>query len=270
MNRLAKLGQYAFSVWVWGSGFAWMLVAVVATFPLLLLGFPYSKIHRWITAPLFASCTKLATLRIRVHYHPEFQPDRPSVFCQNHINLLDGHVASMAIPHAFSGIMNAWQFKIPIYGWLMWAAKGIPIHSDRRASIIDDLSRAARARRDEGMSILAFPEGHRTTTGKTGPFKRGVFSMARNAEMPIVPLAVRGLYGANNKNMGWRFRPFVPVDVFVGPQFETEGLSEPDVVRMARAARNYLQTCLDNGQFPALRTTAELLASVANEDSSPE
>lgn len=261
MNLLAKLGQYAFSLWVWGSGFAWMLVAVIGTFPLLLLGFPYTKVHGWVTAPLFASCTKLATLRIRVHYHPNFDRTRPSVFCQNHINLLDGHVASVAIPHAFSGIMNAWQFKIPVYGWLMSAAKGIPVHSARRTSIIDDLTREARVRRELGMSILAFPEGHRTMTGKTGPFKRGVFTMARNAEMPVAPIAVRGLYTANNKNMGWRFRPFVPVDVFVGPQFETQGLDDEQLTKLSQATREYLQSCLDSGRFPPAQTTEELLSS---------
>lgn len=252
MNGLAKLGQGVFSLWVWGSGFAWMLVGALCTFPLLLLGFPYTKVHRWVTAPIFSSCTKLATLRIRVHYHPDFDPARPSVYCQNHINLLDGHVAALAIPHAFSGIMNAWQFKIPIYGWLMTAAKGIPVHTKRPAAqVIDGLSREASARKAIGMSVLAFPEGHRTMTGKTGPFKRGIFTIARNAGMPVVLLTVRGLYDANNKNMGWYFRPFVPVDVFVGPQIETEGLDNEELLKLSRTCRAYMQACLDTGRFPA-------------------
>jgi len=259
MQLLAKLGQGVFSVWVWGSGFVLMFVAALATFPLLILGFPYTKVHRWVTAPMFSSCTRLATLRTRVIYHPDFDPQRPSVFCQNHINLLDGHIAALAIPHAFSGLMNAWQFKIPIYGWLMTAAKGIPVHTGRRGTM-EDLTREALARQAMGMSILAFPEGHRTMTGKTGPFKRGVFTMARNAGMPVVPLAVRGLYFANNKNMGWFFRPFVPVEIFVGPQLETEGLDNSQLQALTSACRSYLQACLDEGAFPPKKSRDELLA----------
>lgn len=250
MTLLRKLALAVFSFWVWASGFAWMSVGVLATIALRLLGVPYQKVHVWVTAPMFSSCVRLATIRLRVHYHPRFDRERRSVFCQNHINLLDGHVASAAIPHAFSGLMHAWQFKIPIYGWLMTLSKGIPVHEGHKTSVIDEISRAARNRRDIGMSVLTFPEGHRTLTGRTGPFRRGVFLMARNAEMPVVPLAVRGLYAANNKTMGLRFAPFQRVDVFVGPQFETTGKDDKDIAALADRLRAYVQTVLDTGEFP--------------------
>lgn len=263
MNPLAKPAQAAFSAWVWGSGFAWMSVGVAATFPLLAVGFPYTKVHRWVTAPVFSSCTKLATMDVRVHYHPDFDRDRPSVYCQNHINLLDGHVAATAIPHAFSGLMNAWQFKIPVYGWLMTASKGIPVHSKAKGKMVDQLSAEARKRKAIGMSILTFPEGHRTMTGNVGPYKRGVLFMARNAEMPVVPLVVRGLYQANNKNMGWSFRPFQRVDVFVGPQLDLSGRADDEIGDAAKALRGYAQYCLDEGTWPEVRTTEDLLTSEA-------
>src|SRR5688572_26588249 len=173
MRVLLKPAQAAFSAWVWGSGFACMTVGISATAPLLLLGFPYTKVHKWVTGPMFASCTRLATMDVRVHYHPGFDPSRPSVFCQNHVNLLDGHVAACAIPHAFSGLMNAWQFKIPIYGWLMSMSKGIAVRRARRDQVIADISEQARQRKSIGMSVLTFPEGHRTLDGKVRPFRTG-------------------------------------------------------------------------------------------------
>lgn len=249
VQLLTGIGTALFSVLVWFAAFAWMFVGATSTLLLLLVGFPYQKVHGWVTAPMFARVPRLATIDLRVHYHPDFDPQRRSVFAQNHINLLDGHVASAAIPHAFSGLMNAWQFKIPIYGWLMSMSKGIPVRRGRR--ILDELSEAAKERKRIGMSILTFPEGHRTMTGKLGRFSRGVFLMARNAGMPVVPIAVVGLYEANNKNMGWRFSPFKRVDVFVGAQSETEGKSDPEIESLCDETKAWIAEVLETREFPA-------------------
>ncbi len=250
MKPLAKLGQALFSVYVWAASFAVMGVGAFGTLTLLILRVPYQKVHGWVTAPLFSFTVPLSTIRFRVHYHPDFDPEVRSVFGQNHINLLDGMVAAKVIPHAFSGLMNAWQFKIPIYGWLMSLSKGIPVDKTRRETLIRDISAAARNRKEIGMSVLTFPEGHRTMTGDVGPFKHGVFLMASNAEMPFVPIAVRGLYEVNNKNMGWLFAPFRHVDVYVGPQFDTAGLDSDGIAELAKRVRAYLVACIDGG-FPA-------------------
>jgi len=265
MSVLLRPVKAAFSFWVWSSGFAWMLVGVALTMPPLVVGVPYTTVHPLITGRIFASCAWLATLRVKVHYHPDHDRARPSVYVQNHVNLLDGHIAAHAIPHAFSGLMNSWQFKIPIYGWLMRLSKGIPVRSkragDEQGSIVGEISVEARKRKDIGMSILTFPEGHRTLTGRTRQFKSGAFFMAQNAGMPVVPIATRGLYEANNKNMGWSFNAFRKVDVFVGPQFDLQGLEQRDVIRVAHAMRDYVQGCLDTGAHGPQRTTADLLTS---------
>ncbi len=257
MGLLTTIGRALFSIGVWAVGFSWMLFAATVTLILLAVGFPYQKVHVWFTAPTFAFTVRLATIRVRVHRHPDFDPEERSVFCQNHVNLFDGHVASAAIPHAFSGLMNAWQFKIPIYGWLMRMSKGIPVRKERRDKTIEDISREARQRKEIGMSVLTFPEGHRTRTGRPGPFKRGVFLMARNAGMSVVPIAVRGMYEANNKNTGWFFNPFKTVDVFVGPQFSTAGLDNEQIGELADRLRTWIDDCLQLGDFPPMRAVED-------------
>jgi 1-acyl-sn-glycerol-3-phosphate acyltransferase len=232
MSFLRLPGLALFTLWVWVGSFVWMLVGALITLALLLVGFPYPKVHMWVTAPIFGSVLRLATIRLRVTYHPDFDPQRPSVYTQNHINLLDGHLASAVIPHAFSGLMNAWQFKIPIYGWLMSMSKGIPVRRARRDRVIAEISEAARDRKNIGMSVLTFPEGHRTVDGEVRPFRRGVFFMARNAGMPMVPIAVRGMYEVQNKSTRF-FYPLRLVEVFVGPQYDTEGLDDEAVGELA-------------------------------------
>ena len=246
---LARLGTTLFSLIYWPLAFAVMLVGAVVTLLLLLVRFPYQRVHLWVTAPVFSSCVPLSLTRMHVHYHPAFEPERRSIYTQNHINLLDGMVASAVIPHAFSGLMNAWQFKIPIYGWLMSLSKGIPVHRGRRDRMVQDISDAARERKRIGMSVLTFPEGHRTTDGKIHAFRRGVFMMARNAEMPVVPIAVRGMYEVNRKG-SLAFHPGRTIDVFVGPQFDTAGLDDQELSALADRVRDFMVCCTEHGEWP--------------------
>jgi 1-acyl-sn-glycerol-3-phosphate acyltransferase len=246
---LARLGTAFFSALYWPLAFAVMFVGAIVTLVLLLLRVPYQRVHLWVTAPVFGSCVPLSLTRLRVHYHPEFEPERRSIYMQNHINLLDGMVASAAIPHAFSGLMNAWQFKIPIYGWLMYLSKGIAVHRGRRDRVLQEISDAARERKRIGMSVLTFPEGHRSVDGKLQPFRRGVFVMARNAEMPVVPIAVRGMYEVNRKG-SLAFHPGRTVDVFVGPQFDTASLDEHELGAFVDRVHAFMNHCVEHGEWP--------------------
>jgi 1-acyl-sn-glycerol-3-phosphate acyltransferase len=250
VSALRRAGLILFSLWAWSGGFAWMLVGATITLLMLVVGLPYQRVHLWVTAPMFVHVVRVfSAARVRVHYHPGFDPEQRSVFLQNHVNLLDGHLASAAIPHAFSGLMNAWQFHIPIYGWLMRLSKGIGVRRTGRERIIIELSEAARERKRIGMSVLTFPEGHRTIDGKVHAFRRGVFLMARNADMPVVPVAAHGFFEVNRKG-SFLIHPWRRVDVFVGPQFPTTGLSDAEVGELASRMQELVAYAVEHGRWP--------------------
>ena len=213
-----------FSAKVWGSAFGAMigtsLVSVAAQ------RFRSKTEQSLWSAAAFAKVLDVTKSNLRIHYHPDFDKTRPSVFCQNHVNILDAFTACASIPQPFVGLMLAWHFKIPGYGWMMKATHGIPVHKGARRTEL--LCEAARERAAEGLSILTFPEGHRTLDGTMKPFKRGVFFMA---ELPVVSIAVRGMFEVNQKGSGI-IRPG-DVDVFVGPQLETAHLDDEGVSKLA-------------------------------------
>lgn len=47
---------------------------------------------------------------------------------------------------------------------------------------------------DRGYSVLVFPEGRHTTTGKMLPFRAGIGLLANNLRIPIVPMRIDGLF----------------------------------------------------------------------------
>ena len=228
-----------FSIFFWLFSFLFMALLAFGTL-IVIPFFTYPKVHRYIPAPGFALIAKLATLgRLKIVYDPKFDPKRQSVFCMNHTNLIDAHVASAAIPHAFCGLMNAWQFKIPFYGWLMKHSKGIAVNKKEVGKILEKMIYDAKERKKIGMSILVFPEAHRTPNGKIERFRKGVFFMARDAGYPIVPMVAKGMYEVNHKG-SYLFRPH-PVTVYVGPQLETAGVSDDKIDTLVHQTYEFME-----------------------------
>ena len=79
---------------------------------------------------------------------------------------------------------------------------------------------------------------------------RGVFMMARYADMPIAPIAVRGIHDVNSKGT-FLFHPGKTIDVFVGPQYETGGLSEQEIGDLADAIRDHMVRTIEQGDWPS-------------------
>jgi 1-acyl-sn-glycerol-3-phosphate acyltransferase len=233
-----KIFQILFSIYVWTVCFAWMSIICFFTY-LLLPIFPYRKTHNWIAAPGFSLCMTLIFCPVRVTYDPAFNKDQRSVFCQNHVNLLDAYIASKAIPHVFCGLMNKWQFNIPIYGWMMRVSNGIPVNPKKPREILSSMTEHAKVRKEQNYSILTFPEGGRTLTGQVQTFKRGVFIMARDAGYPVAPIAVQGNFKVNQKGS----RLFTPgkINVHVGPQIETANLSDDKIEKIVAQCEEFVR-----------------------------
>ncbi len=247
------LWQIPFSAYCWTSAFALMLGSSLAS----VIAYPFrSPAEQSLrSAAMFRRVLDVTRSRVRPVYDPAFDRARSSVFCFNHVNVLDAHTACATIPQPFVGLMLAWHFKIPGYGWMMKATHGIPVHpgSGRTESLV----REAKARAAAGLSILVFPEAHRTLDGSVGPYKRGMFFMARSAGMPMVPVAVRGMYEVNRK--GSLLIAPGDVSVYVGPQLETTGLDDDAIAALAervqRAVADYVAgRDRDGSGIAALRT----------------
>ena len=242
---LKKTGQAAYSAAVWTLAFAWM-GGVATTWAVSAVFVSPRRTHNYIGGPGMAAVLRMTLSRVEVIYDPDFDPERRSVFMQNHVNLLDAHAACSAIPHSFCGLMNAWQFHIPMYGWIMRLADGIPV--PKGAGRFRAIADAARDRAQKGISILAFPEAHRTLDGKVREFKRGVFMMARGADLPVVPLATRGMSDLMRKG-SLMVRPS-RITIYVGAQIETAGLSDDELARVIERCHKIVADFSERGIIP--------------------
>lgn len=116
------------------------------------------------------------------------------IFISNHLSYFDIPILMKAIPNNVRFIYKDSITKIPIFGWAMYLGKYIPISRDNVREAMQSLKKAAR-RVVNGISVVIFPEGTRSIDGTPGEYKRGMFIIADEAKVPLVPTTI---IGSNN------------------------------------------------------------------------
>lgn len=177
------------------------------------------------------------------HVNPAVDPTTQYIFIQNHTSHLDHVAMYTATPHFKQGIELETHFDYPVYGWFMKARGTIPVPKDRQGAL-EALRRAVREEVDRGHSILGFPEGHRTLTGRVGKFYDGIFQIAIELGVPIVPVAVTGLYDVLHKG-SLVIRPGHVISVFVEEPITTDGLTEDDIEALRDRVRDVISARVD-------------------------
>jgi 1-acyl-sn-glycerol-3-phosphate acyltransferase len=120
---------------------------------------------------------------------------QPAIYAANHSSALDIPALYVGLPFQFRILAKLELFRLPFVGWHLRRSGQIPIdRSDARASM-RSLSAASRTVK-EGMPLVVFPEGGRSTDGHLQPFLGGVFYVAIKAQVPIVPMAIVGAFQA--------------------------------------------------------------------------
>lgn len=179
--------------------------------------------QRWF----FRNILRLAGVGFEVKYSPGFDRTRTSFFVCNHINIFDAFVIYSAIPQFVRGLELESHFKIPAYGWMMRRFGNIPVPKHGSAADYKNLLKRTKQALESGVSLIVFAEGTRTTTGRVGPFKDGVFRMATQFGYPIVPMSIVGSYEFSRKG-DWMLYPS-KITVHMHDTIDTASLTKDDV-----------------------------------------
>jgi long-chain acyl-CoA synthetase len=83
----------------------------------------------------------------------------------------------------------------------------------REAGFRQSFAYAGRAV-DRGYSVLVFPEGKHTVDGRMNPFRAGIGLLAKNLDVPVLPMRIVGLFEA--KRAGRRFARAGEIEVRIG------------------------------------------------------
>lgn len=224
----------------WAVTLGWMGTLAVGSLPVLPFvpfeRFQAKHLHPKVAWPLWFLFSPL-----EVTYDERYDRSKTSVFAMNHVSMLDANIACGSIPVPLCGLENAAHLLVPGYGWLMKVANAIAVPKGENR--FKAIAEAFAERRSRGISVLAFPEAHRTLDGKLRPFKSGVFRAARDAGIPIVPIVSRGAFRMLPKGT-MVMRPS-KVEVYVAPQIETEGLTDEQIPALMERVREVMEAWIE-------------------------
>ena len=127
---------------------------------------------------------------VRIDGREKIDPETAYVIVANHLSLLDILVLFRLFAH-FKWVSKVENFRVPFIGWNMKLNRYIELKRGDRESVLRMLRLSEEALHG-GSSVMMFPEGTRSTTGRMQPFKTGAFDLAKQARAPILPLALHG------------------------------------------------------------------------------
>jgi 1-acyl-sn-glycerol-3-phosphate acyltransferase len=135
--------------------------------------------------------------RIRLVHAERIPEEGAAVLVCNHVSYVDAVVVMAESPRPIRFVMDYRIFRSPFAGWLFRHAKAIPIapaheNADMLARAYDTCAQALA----EGELVCIFPEGKLTRTGELNPFHHGVTEIIRRTPVPVLPIALRGLWGS--------------------------------------------------------------------------
>lgn len=204
--------------------------AVVALYIFSLVPEFLLRFVAWILIHTFHRVKTIDTWRI-----PE---TGPAILVANHVSYLDAILISAAAPRPIRFVMDHRIFQTPVLGWVFRGVKAIPIAPAKENPWIMEKAYIDVAQAlHEGELVCIFPEGRLTTTGEVNEFKGGVMKMLERSPVPVLPLALRGLWGSllsrdkrNVLQRSFQRGPFSRLELVVGEMLDPASVT-PDLLR---------------------------------------
>lgn len=175
---------------------------------------------------------RAALCRIQVHPNANLKPDQSYVFVANHQGAFDIFLTYGYLGHNIKWVQKKELRKIPFVGMASEIAGHVFVDNSSVRALNQTIAKAEQEL-EKGTSIVIFPEGARSDTGKMGCFKKGAYVIATQMQLPIVPITLNGPFDVlkiHSKKMNFG----KTLEIIVHDPISTVGLTEeniPDLIR---------------------------------------
>lgn len=207
------------------AGYAWGLFTLL-TPPVWLgvLTMP-SLSWRWVwmrtAVRLLARATRTPLMINGLENLPK---DRPCILVANHSSYIDAYALVACLPQTFSFVAKSELRSRPLIHWALQRIGTEFVERFDKQKGAEDARRISQRAR-QGQSLMFFPEGTFTRTPGLRPFHMGAFIAAAEADVPVVPVAIRGTRSILRANFWFPRRG--AISIHLGKPLEAEDAPVP-------------------------------------------
>lgn len=190
----------------------------------------WARINSWMT-PMLVSVVGRDNIDERQSY----------VVVSNHQSHFDIFVLYGWLGIDIKWVMKAELRKVPFLGYSCEKLEHIYIDRSNHDAAVNSINQA-KSRIVNGTSVIFFPEGTRSRTGKIQEFKKGAFRFALDIGVPILPVTIVGTK---------HILPKGTLDLFPGrarmiihQPIQVDGYSHDDLAELTEKTRTTIQSGL--------------------------
>ncbi len=232
------------------AAYLWTLTILAA--PILCVAAIAPPRQAWrqaVVAKLLQGILFLTRLPLQVEGLDQLRHQGPCVYVVNHASYLDAVVLFATLPR---GLRYIAKQELAAYFFSRLPMQGLGVEFVERFEVqrgVEDAARLAKLAQAGGQLVF-FPEGTFGREPGLRPFRMGAFTIAAQANVPVIPVAIRGTRSVLRADQ-W-FPRWGPVRVTVGTPIEPTGTDWSAAITLRDAVRaQILRFCGEPDLEPA-------------------
>ena len=196
VNSLFMVFAGAFGLALDAAGFSVMEVfKILAVLNLLVALYILSQLPEYFLR-LLSWVLAHSIYRIQKEDLDKIPETGPALLVCNHVSFFDPPILLGMLPRPARFVMWYGFYELPFVGRLFKWLKAIPIGNSRsRPELVEQAFDAIAKELEEGRLVVIFPEGAITRDGEINKFQPGIDRIIKRTPVPVVPLALRGMWG---------------------------------------------------------------------------
>jgi 1-acyl-sn-glycerol-3-phosphate acyltransferase len=133
--------------------------------------------------------------RVRLAGLERVPDEGPAVIVCNHVSYVDPLVITAACRRPIRWVMDHRIYRMPFLSFFFRTVRAIPIASAKEdPEGLQQAYDAIAAALEAGELVGLFPEGRLTADGEMAPFRPGIAQIVARSPVPVVPMALSGLW----------------------------------------------------------------------------
>jgi 1-acyl-sn-glycerol-3-phosphate acyltransferase len=148
---------------------------------------------------------------------------------------------------------SLWEW--PFIGWFLQRSGQMPVDTENPQATLSSLGGSVKTLRS-GMPLFVFPEGGRTVEGELQPFLSGAAYLAIRAQVPLVPMALSGVYDL----LPIHTHHFYPskLTLQVGEPIDTKGMTVRQIDELTERMREAIAAMIGEPEHAGAEVAAQV------------